>query len=81
MADGASPFDQRKSITGKPIGLLWVALTSGTLQCLDSSAAQRFGLVFFPFGLELGHTSRPRNLGALVNERADGRLERLAVLM
>jgi hypothetical protein len=55
MADSASPLDQRKAMTGEPIALLWVALTSRTLQCLDSSAAQRFALVFFPFGVEFGH--------------------------
>jgi hypothetical protein len=81
MADSAGPFDQRKAMTGEPIALLWVALTSRTLQCLDSSAAQCFGLVFFPSGLELGHNSRPRNLGALVDKCGGERLERLAILM
>ena len=63
MADSASPFDQRKAMTGEPIALLWVALTSRTLQCLDSSAAQGFRLVFFPFGPEFGHNRRPRDTG------------------
>jgi hypothetical protein len=39
MGDSASPLDQRKTMTGEPIALLWVALTSRTLQCLYSSAA------------------------------------------
>ena len=63
MGDSASPFDQRKAMTGQPIALLWVALTSRTLQCLDSGAAQSFRLVFFPFGVEFGHDRRPRDAG------------------
>ena len=63
MADGASSLDKRKAMAGEPIGLLGVALTSRTLQCLDSSAAQCCGLVFFPFRVEFGHNRRPRDAG------------------
>jgi hypothetical protein len=81
MADSASPFDQRKAMTGEPIALLWVALTSRTLQRLYSSAAQCFGLIFSPLGLESGHNSRPLIPAMLVNGCRYERLERLAVLM
>ena len=61
MPDRAGPFDQSEGMAREPIELLRIALASGVLQRIDSSAAKLLGVLWFLARIKVGHRSRSRD--------------------
>ena len=55
VTDSAGPLDQSEGMARQPIELPRVALASGVLQCIDSSAAKLLRVLWFLGTIEVGH--------------------------
>jgi hypothetical protein len=55
MTDRARPLDQSEGMARQSIELLRIALASGGLQCIDSSAAKLFRVLWFLGTIKVGH--------------------------
>jgi hypothetical protein len=55
VPDSAGSFDQSEGVVRQPIEFPRVALASSVLQCIDSSAAKLFRVIWFLGTIELGH--------------------------
>jgi hypothetical protein len=56
VSDSAGPLDQSKGMARQPIEFPRVALASGVLQYIDSSAAKLLWVLWFLGTIEVGHS-------------------------
>jgi hypothetical protein len=55
VTDSTGPLDQSEGTARQSIELLRIALASGVLQCIDSSAAKLFRVLWFLGTIKVGH--------------------------
>jgi hypothetical protein len=57
VTGGASPLEQSKGMARQAIELTRIAVASGVLQCIDSSAAKHLRVLWFLATIEVGHSA------------------------